>query len=62
MSEVFLGINEAGQVYVDATLDASITWSFISHTKYITNVYKESKALHAFIILKDGVRKSSFTL
>jgi len=25
MSEVFLGINKAGQLYVDATLDASIT-------------------------------------
>ena len=25
MSEVFLGINKTGELYVDATLDASIT-------------------------------------
>ncbi len=25
MSEVFLGINKAGQLYVDTTIDASIT-------------------------------------
>ncbi len=31
MSEVFLGINKAGQLYVDATLDASIT---IYYNKY----------------------------
>ncbi len=29
MSEVFLGINKAGQLYVDATLDASITLSIM---------------------------------
>ncbi len=29
MSEVFLGINKAGQLYVDATLDASITTCYI---------------------------------
>jgi len=29
MSEVFLGINKAGQLYVDATLDASITHNFL---------------------------------
>ncbi len=30
ISEVFLGINKAGQLYVDATVDASITLSVIS--------------------------------
>jgi len=30
MSEVFLGINKAGQLYVDATLDASITLFLLS--------------------------------
>ena len=30
MSEVFLGINKAGQLYVDATLDASITTCLIN--------------------------------
>ncbi len=51
MSEVFLGINKAGQLYVDATLDASITFSFVYHYTYsllhttinIETLYKSGK-------------------
>ncbi len=44
MSEVFLGINKTGELYVDATLDASIT---IKLKKYISlsflNYFKKKK-------------------
>ncbi len=59
MSDVFFGINKTGQLYVDATVDASITYPNISNFGYTKGYFSFGGAVrlrrcHSFQISKNS--------